>query len=131
MHYVLANMSALQKAFFRRLDEEETIYATRCRECEELYLPLRNHCPFCGGARFEWVALSGLGQLYAFTQQPRALRFAMPDVVGLVQLDEGVTAFGVIEEVFDLLTIGDCVQATVVRDGKGPPVLGFKPVVKK
>ncbi len=124
-------MSKLQKEFFNRLDAEGRIYATRCLKCEELHLPPRDRCPECDSTEYEWTALSGEGELYAFTQQPRALRFAVPDVIGLVRLEEEVTAFGVIDAVFDTLSIGDPVEAKVMRDDKGPPVLGFKPTGEK
>lgn len=127
MHHVLREMPEMQKEFFRRLDSEGRVHATRCKNCEELFLPPRSRCPECDGEEYEWVPLSGRGELYAFTQQPRALRFAIPAVIGLVKMEEGVTAFGVIDAVFDTLTIGDRVKAKVVRDDKGPPVLGFEP----
>lgn len=123
----MAEMPELQREFLRRLDKEERVYATSCPACDGLYLPPRARCPACDSEEYEWVALAGTGELYAFTQQSRALRFGMPSVVGLVKLDEGVTAFGVILDDFKGLSIGDRMEATVVRDDKGPPVLGFRP----
>ncbi len=132
MHYLLQEMPKLQKEFFDKLDTEGRVHATRCLKCEELHLPPRDHCPECGSGEYEWAPLSGRGEIYAFTQQPRALRFAVPAVIGIVKMEEGVSAFGVIDAVFDTLSIGDAVEAKVVRDDKGPPVLGFEPVgVKK
>lgn len=128
MRYLLQEMPLLQRQFYQRLAEEGLVYATRCVKCDELHLPPRDRCPECGGCECKWVPLSGRGELYAFTQQSRALRFAVPAVIGIVKMEEGVTAFGVIDAVFDTLSIGDAVEAKVMRDDKGPPVLGFDPV---
>lgn len=126
MRHVQRDMNAIEREFYERLDRDERIYASRCTGCERLFMPPRERCPVCD-AGSEWEALSGRGTLHAFTWQERATRFAAPAVIGLVDMEEGVRAFGVVLAPFDELRIGQAVAAIVVRDDIGPPVVGFRP----
>ncbi len=74
--------------FYRRLKKKE-LCTTRCRGCRKLAFPPRAFCPYCFSDQVEWVTLGSRGRLYAFTQQHRALRFNRPDVIGLVELEDG------------------------------------------
>jgi uncharacterized OB-fold protein len=54
----------------------------------------------------EWIDLAGRGRLVAFSTQERGLRFNAPEVLGLVDLDEGVRMLSRIAAPFDSLHIG-------------------------
>lgn len=66
-----------------------------CNTCAKgIHYP-RIHCPHCLGRDLAWRECSGRGVLHAFTAVYRHadpyFRSIVPYVVGLVQLDEGVT----------------------------------------
>lgn len=66
-----------------------------CNSCQRgIHYP-RIHCPHCLGTELSWRECSGHGVLHAFTTVYRHadpyFRTLTPYVVGLVQLDEGVT----------------------------------------
>ncbi len=71
--------------FYRRLRARE-LSTTRCLGCGETAFPPRSFCPACHGRKVEWVTLPRRATLYAFTRQERSLRFANPDVIGLVEI---------------------------------------------
>ena len=73
-----------------------------------------------------WRELSGRGTVYAFTQQERGLRFTTPDVIGIVDLEEGVRVFGLFEEQFDRIVIGAPVEVVLRPDDAGLTLLGFR-----
>ncbi len=75
--------------YYRRL-KERSFCTTRCQECGEMWYPPKPFCPKCYCEKVSWVELSGRGKLYAFTQQERSFRFSKPDVIGLVELNEGI-----------------------------------------
>lgn len=97
--------------------------STRCPSCEAITFPPRERCPACGSAT-EWAALARGGTIYAFTQQPAGLRFTQPDVIGLVDLDDGTRVFGLLDLPFDEARIGSRVQM-VVRPTEQGNVLAF------
>jgi uncharacterized OB-fold protein len=82
------------RTFYARL-RERRLSTTRCEACGALSFPPRTFCPPCLGADASrggdmvWVDLSGRGSLHAFSQNHRALFFQKPDVIGLVDLEEG------------------------------------------
>ena len=88
---------------------------TRCRACGSLRFPPRAWCPGCLAEDLEWVALSGRGRLAAFTTQETALRFAAPEVIGLVDLDEGVRVLSAIAGRYEDLSIGDAVSVEFIE----------------
>jgi len=85
---------AVSRTFHARLAERR-FSTTRCEDCGAMSFPPRGHCADCAaadaarGRNVRWVDLSGRGRLHAFTQLDRAFFFAKPDVIGLVDLDEG------------------------------------------
>ncbi|MFQ5456868.1 MAG: Zn-ribbon domain-containing OB-fold protein [Myxococcota bacterium] len=82
------------RTFYARLRERK-LSTTRCDGCGTLSMPPRPFCPACAGADasrgggMSWVDLSGRGTLHAFSQNHQALFFGKPDVIGLVDLEEG------------------------------------------
>jgi uncharacterized OB-fold protein len=74
-----------------------------------------------------WKELSGRGVVYAFTQQERGLRFTAPQVLGVVELEEGVRVFGLVDAPFESLAIGLPVELELRRDVAGVTLLSFRP----
>jgi uncharacterized OB-fold protein len=85
-------------ASFNQFLREKKLMASRCPQCNALYLPPRAICPKCHGDQLEWVETSGKGKLAAFTSVyvgPTAMIAEgfdrnNPYVTGIVELDEGV-----------------------------------------
>jgi uncharacterized OB-fold protein len=116
LKYVLREMPATAREFYERLGRGE-LATTRCRSCAQLRFPPRTRCPACGGDT-SWQPISRDGRVYAFTQQERGLAFTAPDVIGIVELQEGVRVFGVFEGPIERLAIG--AQVEVVPRGEQP-----------
>lgn len=79
---------ATQK-FYQGLKEHKLL-TTNCLDCKRLFFPPQVVCPQCLSNNLSWVELSGRGKIYAFTQQERGPLFTKPDVIGLVELEEGI-----------------------------------------
>jgi len=125
LKYVLRDMGSAAREFYRRL-EEGRLATTHCASCDELRFPPRERCGACGGATV-WRELSGRGVVYAFTQQERGLRFTAPDVLGVIELEEGVRVFGLLEAPFESLAIGQPVELRLRGDLDGVTLLAFRP----
>jgi uncharacterized OB-fold protein len=90
--------------FYQRL-QQHRLSSTRCNDCQQIAFPPRSFCPFCHSRKVSWVDLPKRARLYAFTQQQRSIRFMMPDVLGLVEVD-GVGHFlSRIDAPFETLSI--------------------------
>ena len=124
LKHVLREMGPAARQFYRRLEEGD-LSTTWCAGCERSFFPPRERCARCGGA-VAWRKLSGRGTIYAFTQQERGLRFTAPDVIGIVELEEGVRVFGLFEEPFDRLAIGTPVDVVLRPDDAGLTLLVFR-----
>lgn len=94
------------KTFYKNLKEHK-FTTSSCKSCQKIIFPPRNFCPYCQSDEIEWIELSGRGKLYAFTQQERATRFMKPEVIGIVELEEGFLLVSHIAEKFEDLKIGD------------------------
>lgn len=125
LKYVLREMAPAAREFYRRLARGR-FESTYCASCDELRFPPRERCAGCDSAT-EWRALSGRGSVYAFTQQERGLRFTAPDVLGVVELDEGVRVFGLLEAPFESLSIGQPVELALRTEAEGLTLLAFRP----
>jgi uncharacterized protein len=124
LKYVLRDMGPAAREFYRRLAEGE-LATGFCTSCATHVFPPRERCPGCS-EELGWRALCGRGTVYAFTQQERGLRFTTPDVVGIAQLEEGVRLFGVFEEEFESLAIGQPIEVHLRRDVPGLTLLAFR-----
>ena len=83
------------KQFFDGLREGK-VYYTRCRKCGAKYFPPQADCPSCGSSDMEWLPISGLGRLMAFTIiNVKPSTFNGPDyAVGVARFgDIGVVAW--------------------------------------
>ena len=47
--------------------QSKKLMGTRCKDCGELYIPVRQLCIKCNSPNMEWVEMSGNGELAAFT----------------------------------------------------------------
>lgn len=83
-------------AFQEHLNQGQ-LFASRCRACQRVYLPVRALCPDCDQADLEWIELSGKGKLIAFTSVYIGPSFMIgqgygrdkPYLTGIVELEEG------------------------------------------
>jgi uncharacterized OB-fold protein len=105
----LAAHDGVSRRFFDLLAEGR-LATTRCNSCGLLAYPPRAWCHVCT-ADVSWVDLSGRGTLAAFSTQETAARFRAPDVIGLVDLEEGVRVLSRIAGAYEELSIGQ--QVTV------------------
>jgi len=123
LKYVLREMPGTAREFYARLGRGQ-LATTRCCSCAQLRFPPRSRCPACGG-KTRWEPLSGHGRVYAFTQQERGLAFTTPDVIGIVELEEGVRVFGVFEQPIDRLAVGAPVEVVPRAQPAGLTLLAF------
>lgn len=47
--------------------QNKKLMGARCKNCGELYIPVRMLCTKCNSANMEWTEMSGEGELAAFT----------------------------------------------------------------
>lgn len=74
--------------------KEEAMQLQRCTACEKFVFYPRALCPHCGSRELAWQRVSGRGRLHSFCIPHRhphpAFQPALPYVVAMVELDEGV-----------------------------------------
>ncbi len=65
-----------------------------CVECGRPFFYPRPFCPRCLGKNIDWRLATGRGSIYSYTvvrsNPPTAFRSAVPFVIAIVRLDEGV-----------------------------------------
>ena len=69
----------------------------KCKKCGEYQWPPRVWCSNCHSFDFDWVKVSGKGNLHTYTVVSRAFHPAFLEVpygVAIVRLDEGVQMIG-------------------------------------
>ena len=125
LKYVLREMGPAAREFYRRLAAGR-LATTGCASCDVLRFPPLERCPSCGEPSV-WRELSGRGVVHAFTQQERGLRFTAPAVLGVVELEEGVRVFGLLDAPFESLSIGQPVELDPLGDEPGLTLLAFRP----
>ena len=118
-------------AAFQQYLNEAQLMGSHCPQCAKTYLPPRAICPSCQSADLEWVALSGKGQLAAFTSIYIAPTFmvdqgfgrANPYLTGIVALDEGpqisARILGSDATQPDVSVIGSPVEVEFLEQGEG------------
>ena len=127
---------------FNQYLAEHKLMGTCCPACNATYMPPRAICPTCYADALEWVGLSGLGKLVAFTSiyvGPSAMVAEgydrnNPYVVGIVELAEGpktsARILGVDARHPDVAWIGMPLNVAFVDSGEGEQkrtVLAFTP----
>lgn len=84
-------------ASFNQYLNEKKLMASRCKNCQTIYVPPRPLCPKCYIQEMDWVEMKGKGKLAAFTTITVALTMMIqegygrdkPYCSGVVQLEEG------------------------------------------
>lgn len=92
----------VDSASFYQFLAEKKLMASRCKKCQELYLPPHPICSKCHGNEMEWVEMKGRGKLAAFTAIAVGPSFTIeegydrdnPYLVGVVELEEGPKVSG-------------------------------------
>ena len=92
----------VDSASFYQFLAEKKLMASRCKKCQELYLPPHPICSKCHGNDMEWVKMKGKGRLAAFTAVAVGPSFTIeegydrdnPYLVGVVELEEGPKVSG-------------------------------------
>ena len=87
----------VNSASFYQYLAERKLMASRCKQCQALYLPPHAICAKCHGSDMGWVEMKGNGKLAAFTSICVGPSCTLeegydrdnPYLVGVVQLDEG------------------------------------------
>ena len=82
---------------FQQYLSQGKLKASRCPDCQQVFLPVRSLCPGCGRVDLEWVELSGKGKLAAFTSvyigptfmNEEGFSRSKPYLTGIVELEEG------------------------------------------
>lgn len=82
-----------ETAPFWEAAREHRLTLPKCEECGKVRFPPSGHCPACGGAAHEWVALSGRGRVFSFVTYHRLYHKGwegeLPYVVAVIELEEG------------------------------------------
>ena len=93
--------------------------------------PPRPFCPRCGSEEVRWVDLPKTGEVYAFSQQAKAMRYLTPDVIGLVKLkDVGLVLTRFMAKI-DELHIGQPVELEFNRLSERLTLHQFRPIEAK
>jgi uncharacterized OB-fold protein len=122
----IPGIDAISTIFFELLASGR-LCTTRCNACETLAYPPRTWCHACTSEDLDWVDLSGRGTLVAFSTQETATRFRAPDVIGLVDLDEGVRMLSRIAGTYEELRIGQTVTVAFFEAEPGLTLHQFVP----
>lgn len=80
--------------FFSALKTRGKLIATRCRSCEQVYLPARSFCERCFAELTEQVEVKRTGRLVSYTisyVDHDGARLRRPVALGLVQLEAATT----------------------------------------
>lgn len=120
---------AASKKFYEFLKQHK-FCTVKCSDCNKIFFTPRMFCPECCGENIEWVELSGHGKIYSYTWQEKATRFLKPDVIGVVEVDEGFRLLTKINAPFEALHIGMDVEVSFVDVSKDLTLHQFTPVKK-
>jgi hypothetical protein len=121
--------------FLLAIRDERKILGTKCDSCNRVFVPPRKTCPTCFTDNQEWVNVSDVGILEAFTvarRQLAALPGKVPICFGLIKLEGADTALlhylGEVDP--GDIKIGMRVQARFAeeREGKITDIAYFRPI---
>lgn len=122
--------------------QNKKLMGSKCKDCGNLYAPVRKLCTKCNSLNMEWVELSGKGELAAFTSITVGTPYFIdlgydrnkPYCFSVIKLEEGpmVSAqlVGVDESKPDLIKIGTPVKVKFLENefkGETKIDLGFEP----
>ncbi|MFX1257610.1 MAG: Zn-ribbon domain-containing OB-fold protein [Promethearchaeota archaeon] len=118
------------------------LMGSKCKDCGEIYIPVRKLCTKCNKANMEWVEMSGRGEIAAFTSITVGTPFFVekgygrnkPYCFSIIKLEEGPMIsgqlVGVDESKPDTINIGMPVKAIFLETelkGETRLDLGFEP----
>ncbi len=128
-------MSEQEQAFtayvFQQHLNQGRLQASRCEDCQRIYLPVRSICPECGLSNLAWIDLSGKGKLAAYTSVYIGPSFMneqgygrdKPYLTGIVELEEGpmisARLLGLDPENPSKIKIGTALEFTALMLGEG------------
>jgi uncharacterized OB-fold protein len=122
---------------------EKKLMGSKCKECGEMYVPVRKLCIKCNKANMTWKEMSGKGKIVAFTTITVGTPFFVekgynrdrPYCFSVIKLDEGPMIsgqlIGVDESKPETINIGMPVKATFIETdikGESRVDLGFEPL---
>jgi uncharacterized OB-fold protein len=86
-------MTPVSKPFYKGAREHKLL-VQRCKDCKENIFYPKSVCPHCLSSDLEWFESSGKGKVYTYTiveaAAPEAFQEAIPYVIGVIDLVEGV-----------------------------------------
>jgi uncharacterized OB-fold protein len=121
---------------------EKKLMGAKCKDCGEIYVPVRKLCTKCNKANMEWMQMSGKGEIAAFTSITVGTPFFVqkgygrdkPYCFSVIKLKEGPMVsgqlVGVNESKPDTIKIGMPVKVTFLSTeikGETRVDLGFEP----
>ena len=122
---------------------EKKLMGSKCKDCGEMYVPVRKLCTKCNKANMKWAEMSGKGQIAAFTSITVGTPFFIekgynrkkPYCFSVIKLEEGPMVsgqlIGVDESKPETISVGMPVKATFIETeirGETRVDLGFEPV---
>ena len=107
--------------------QERKLMASRCGDCDGLYLPPRPICPACHTRNMAWAELGGEGTVVGFTSitivptamAARGFGRDRPYLTGLVALKDGPNVATRIEATEDAVSVGTPVRADFLEESDG------------
>jgi uncharacterized protein len=88
----MAPIVSPESKFFWDAADQEKFVGEACGDCGRFAFPPRPMCPHCHSLNRKVEALSGKGVVMSWVMplHPQAYGFALPPIVALVKLDEGI-----------------------------------------
>jgi uncharacterized OB-fold protein len=87
--------------FYKFLSQSK-LMAGKCQKCGKLHLPPRPICDNCYGQDFEWLEISGKGNLLTYTTihiAPAQFQSLAPYTIGIVEFENGLKLPGMISNI--------------------------------
>lgn len=111
--------------------KEGKIYATKCKECGEIYFPPQADCNKCLSSNVEWIQLSDIGVVETFVAsylKPQGFEhYEVPYIIAIVRTNENVKIMGFIQEHdYKDIKVGMKVKITSKIQDDGFPAIIFK-----
>lgn len=79
---------------FYKAAKDRRLLIQRCKDCNNVISYPKCVCPHCWSTNLEWFVSKGKGKLYSYTivntGAPEDFKQALPYVIGVIDVDEGV-----------------------------------------
>lgn len=89
----LPELTSVSKPFYAAARQRKLLIQ-RCTRCAQVIFYPKFYCPNCLSGDLDWFESRGRGKVYSFTvvhsAAPEAFKLAIPYVIGVIDLDEGV-----------------------------------------